>query len=98
MFEYHGWITLRSTAAAVEDEPPLRLHEIQHLVNEFAGHGLADLRPINGEYFVHLAGHPNHRGSRGADVVDLLTAVGSLAPGKGFVVDPTVEVGRSPFR
>ncbi|MGW4942517.1 Imm7 family immunity protein [Actinoplanes sp. NPDC004185] len=81
MFEYHGWITLRSTAEAVDDDPPLRLEEIQHLVNQLAGHGLTDLRPVNGQYQVHLAGHPNHRGTQGTDVIELFGRVGALAPG-----------------
>jgi hypothetical protein len=81
MFEYHGWIRLRSTAEAVDDEPPLRLDEIQDLVNELAGHGLIDLRPINGEYHVHLGGLPNHRGTQGSEVIDLFAKVGHLAPG-----------------
>ena len=81
MFEYHGWIALRSTAEAVEDEPPLRLAEIQDLLDGLAGHGLTDLRQINGEYYVHLGGFPNHRGVQGAEVIDLFTRVGHLAPG-----------------
>jgi hypothetical protein len=81
MFEYHGWITLRSTADAVDDEPLLRLEEIQNLVNELAGHGLMDLRQINGGYYVHLGGFPNHHGTQGSEVIDLFAKVGYLAPG-----------------
>ncbi|MEU1605684.1 Imm7 family immunity protein [Micromonospora matsumotoense] len=81
MFEYHGWITLRSTADAVDDDPPLRLDEIRNLINGFTGYGLMDLRPTNGAHHVHLGGFPNHRGTRGADVVDLFTRIGRLAPG-----------------
>ncbi len=29
MIEYHGWIALRLTAEALDDELPLRLSEIQ---------------------------------------------------------------------
>ena len=81
MFEYHGWITLRSTAEAVDDEPPLRLKEIQDLVNGLAGHGLTDLRQINGEHYIHLGGFTNHRGPQGAQVIGLFAKVGHLAPG-----------------
>lgn len=48
VFEYHGWVTLRSTAEAVDDDPPLRLDEIRELVDELTGHGLVDLRPVDG--------------------------------------------------
>ncbi|MBO4165024.1 MULTISPECIES: Imm7 family immunity protein [Micromonospora] len=81
MFEYHGWITLRSTAEAVDDDPPLRLDEIQDLLDGLTGHGLVDLRPVNGAYHVHLGGFPNHRGTFGADILDLFTRIGQLAPG-----------------
>ncbi|MFJ1761393.1 Imm7 family immunity protein [Amycolatopsis sp. NPDC088138] len=81
MFEYHGWIALRSTAEALEDEPPLRLSEIQALVDELAGYALMDLQPMNGTYYIHLGGNPNHRGQHGEAVIDLFAKVGQLAPG-----------------
>ncbi|MFJ7219407.1 Imm7 family immunity protein [Amycolatopsis sp. NPDC098790] len=81
MFEYHGWITLRSTAEALDDEPPLRLDEIRTLVDELAGYALMDFQPMNGTYYIHLGGNPNRRGQHGAEVVDLFAKVGQLAPG-----------------
>jgi hypothetical protein len=81
MFEYHGWITLRSTAEALDDEPPLRFDEIQALADELAGYALVDLQPMNGEYYLHVGGNPNHRGRHGGAVVDLFAKVGQLAPG-----------------
>jgi hypothetical protein len=81
MFEYHGWISLRPTAEATDDEPPLRLGEIQALVDELTGYALMDLRPMNGEYCIHLGGNPNHRGQHGEAVVNLFVEVGRLAPG-----------------
>ncbi len=81
MFEYHGWITLRSTAEALEDEPSLRLGEIQILVDELDGYALMDLQPMNGTYYIHLGGNPNRGGRHGAAVVDLFAKVGQLAPG-----------------
>ena len=81
MFEYHGWITLCSTAEAIDDEPPLRLAEIQALVDELSGYALMDLRSMNGRYRIHLGGCPNHRGSLGPALIDLYAKVGQLAPG-----------------
>jgi hypothetical protein len=81
MFEYHGWITLRSTAEAVDDEPPLRLDEIQALVDELAGYALMDLQPMNGTYFIHLGGNPNRSGVHGAEIHTLFAEVGRHAPG-----------------
>ncbi|KJY42612.1 hypothetical protein VR46_23380, partial [Streptomyces sp. NRRL S-444] len=40
---------------------------------------LLDLRWMNGEPFIHLGGHPNHRSS--LDVVDLFEHVAKVAPG-----------------
>jgi hypothetical protein len=81
MFEYHGWITLRSTAEAVDNESPLRLDEIQALVNDLAGYALTDLRPMNGEYYIHVGGSPNHRGTWGPTLINLFAKIGQLAPG-----------------
>lgn len=81
MFEYHGWITLRSTAEAVDDEPPLRLDEIKALVAELADYALMDLRTMNGRHYIHMAGAPNHRGGHGPKIIELFAAVGKLAPG-----------------
>jgi len=81
MFEYHGWITLQSTAEALDDEPPLRLGEIEALVDEFADYALMDLRPMNGTYFIHLGGNPNRRGQHGGAVVAFFAEIGRLAPG-----------------
>jgi hypothetical protein len=81
MFEYHGWITLRSTPEAIDDEPPLRLGEIQALVNDLVGYALMDLQPMGGEYYIHLGGCPNHRGTHGHAIIGLFAKVGQLAPG-----------------
>lgn len=80
MAQYHGWIALRSTAADVEDEPPLRLEEIRTLVDALAGYALMDLRPLNGRYFIHCGGNPNH-GGHAERVIELFRQVGRLAPG-----------------
>ena len=81
MFEYHGWVSLRPTAEAVDDEPPLRLDEIRALVDDLSGYALMDLRPMNGDYYIHLGGSPNRPGTHGPAVVELLRQVGQLAPG-----------------
>ncbi|HEX7306774.1 MAG TPA: Imm7 family immunity protein [Lentzea sp.] len=36
---------------------------------------------MNGEYFIHLGGNPNHRRQNGEAVVDLFAKVGQVAPG-----------------
>lgn len=81
MFEYHGWVSLRATAAAVDDEPELRLGEIEAVVAELAGYGLMDLRAMNGDYFIHMGARPNRRGSHGDQLIDAFRRIGRLAPG-----------------
>ena len=81
VFEYHGWISLRSTATAVEDEPPLRLDEIRAAETEVSGYALMDLQAMNGEHFLHMGGKPNHAGAWGIKVIELFHRIGGLAPG-----------------
>lgn len=82
MFEYHGWVTPRSTAEAVDDASPLPLAEIEALLRTFrdeqGSFALARLDVFNGTYFVHFGGFRNHRQS---SVIDLFAAIGRLAPG-----------------
>ncbi|MFI0238002.1 Imm7 family immunity protein [Streptomyces sp. NPDC016845] len=81
MFEYHGWITVRESATADDDEAAprgiaddLRLH-----VDRLDSPYLLDLRWMNGELFLHVGGHSNHRSS--PDIVGLFEHVATVAPG-----------------
>ncbi|MFF9373826.1 Imm7 family immunity protein [Streptomyces griseoluteus] len=81
MFEYHGWIRVRESAADANDDARLR-----RIVDKFKLHiaqmdspYLLDLRWMNGEPFVHLGGYSNHRSS--PDVVELFEHVAVVAPG-----------------
>ncbi|MFE5142945.1 Imm7 family immunity protein [Streptomyces fagopyri] len=81
MFEYHGWITIRETAAADDEDSRLR-----HIIDELRLHVarmdspyLLDLRWMNGEPFIHLGGSSNHGSS--SDVVELFERVALIAPG-----------------
>ncbi|MFJ8275549.1 Imm7 family immunity protein [Streptomyces sp. NPDC094154] len=81
MFEYHGWITVRETAADDEDEPRLRqiVDELRLRIAQMDSPYLLDLRWMNGEPFIHLGGYSNHRSS--PDVVELFEHVAAVAPG-----------------
>ena len=82
MFEYHGWVTVRETAADDDDDSRLAeiVEEIRRRIEDIASPYLLDLRWMNGEVFVHLGGNSNHRGS-GEEVLDLFAGIGALAPG-----------------
>ncbi|MFE7435164.1 Imm7 family immunity protein [Streptomyces tendae] len=81
MFEYHGWITVRETAADDDDEPRLRqiVDELHLRIAQMDSPYLLDLRWMNGEPFIHLGGSSNHRSS--PDVVELFEHVAVVAPG-----------------
>ncbi|MER6563677.1 Imm7 family immunity protein [Streptomyces sp. NPDC001027] len=80
MFEYHGWITVRETAAD-DDEPRLRqiVDELSLRIAQTDSPYLLDLRWMNGQPFIHLGGFSNHRSS--PDVVELFEHVAAVAPG-----------------
>lgn len=81
MFEYHGWITVRESP--VDDDDAIRLRSIvdglRLLIAQMASPYLLDLRWMNGEAFIHLGGHSNHRSP--PDVVGLFEHVATVAPG-----------------
>ncbi|MFI1397738.1 Imm7 family immunity protein [Streptomyces sp. NPDC020681] len=81
MFEYHGWITVRENAVDDDDDVRLRqiVDELQLRIDQMASPYLLDLRWMNGEPFIHLGGHSNHRSA--PDVVGLFEHVATVAPG-----------------
>lgn len=81
MFEYHGWITIRETAADTDDSAPPReiVESLRHRIQQIASPYLLDLRWMNGEPFIHLGGFSNHRTS--PEIVGLFSHVGTVAPG-----------------
>ncbi|MGK9461225.1 Imm7 family immunity protein [Streptomyces sp. G6] len=81
MFEYHGWTTVRETAAGDDDGPRLRqvVDELRLHVARTDSPYLLDLRWMNGEPFIHLGGCSHHRSS--PDVVELSEHVAAVAPG-----------------
>lgn len=87
MFEYHGWIKIRASAAYPEDgafDEELSNEaeaQIRSLVDDLSGYALMQLEQLNVEQFIHFAGVPNHRGTHGRLIIDLFTQVGRIAPG-----------------
>ncbi|MFG2312983.1 Imm7 family immunity protein [Streptomyces sp. NPDC048566] len=80
MFEYHGWITVRDSAAGDDEVRLLRIvDELELHIAQMDSPYLLDLRWMNGEPFIHLGGSSNHRSS--PNVVELLEHVAVVAPG-----------------
>ena len=81
MFEYHGWITVRETAANDDDETRggLLVAELRRHSAQWPSPYLLDLRGMTGAPYTHLGGSSNHRSS--PDVVGLFEHVAVVAPG-----------------
>lgn len=78
MFEYHGWVALRSTAEAVDPEPDLDEAAIRRHVDAWGDYALMDLRWPNGQLFLHMGGGPNHRSPA---TIEFFVELGRIAPG-----------------
>lgn len=84
MYEYHGWATIRESSSIEEDEENYSfiVQEIQTYFDELEWpSGVLDLRAVNGDYQVWIAGLNNHRPEKKHNPVEVLKRVGELAPG-----------------
>lgn len=83
MFEYHGWVTVQSSAGdeddAATDEAVRRVERELGVLASLPG--LVDIRTVNGMTQVHLAGFTNHRGGQGDAVVEVFRRIGLVAAG-----------------
>jgi hypothetical protein len=81
VFEYHGWITVRETATATNDDDellPAMVDEIRRRIADAPVSYLFALEFMNGTPFVHIGGFHNHRNPA---VLDLFRQIGRIAPG-----------------
>ncbi|WP_180970110.1 Imm7 family immunity protein [Deinococcus planocerae] len=84
MFEFHGWFALRNSTSEEDDQAMwgivVRLRErIRRLGWESSAS--AEVRPMNGTYFLFVHGNLNRRGFYGPELDDLLASVAAEAPG-----------------
>ncbi|WP_405495462.1 Imm7 family immunity protein [Nocardia sp. NBC_00511] len=83
MFEYHGWVTVQSSAGD-EDEAAAddAVRRVEGELGALASlPGLVDIRTVNGMTQVQLAGFTNHRGGQGETVVEVFRRIGLVAAG-----------------
>lgn len=83
MYEWHGWATIRTRYDCDDsDDNPTSdtVDAVRALVatTQDRSNEVADLRSVNGDYHLWLAGTHNHATS---GVVELFRAVAALAPG-----------------
>ncbi|MET9491317.1 Imm7 family immunity protein [Nocardia sp. NPDC006630] len=83
MFEYHGWVTVQSSAGDENDsESEAALTAAAAVLQGLqSAPGLADIRTVNGVNQIHIAGCSNHKGSQGDQVIEVFAEIGRVAPG-----------------
>jgi|GEM_PF-3849301 len=84
MHEYHGWATIRKSSSFEDDDEKysLIIQEIRKYFDELEWtSGLLDLRAVNGDFQVWIAGLDNHRPEGKHNPVNVFRQVGILAPG-----------------
>lgn len=84
MYEYHGWATIRESSSIEEDETKLDIciNQIQNYIDELQWPtGVLDLRVVNGEYELWIAGFSNHKPIAEHDPLKVITMIGKLAQG-----------------
>lgn len=88
MLEIHGWVTAALSPGELEDETTTEqqaIAAIQECINtmscDMSSNLVADIRQLNGQAQIHLAGFTNHRSTVVDEALRLLAFVGNVAPG-----------------
>ena len=85
MYEYHGWITLVYSICEVEDEDEklkIAVDYARDLIEQtLPKRYINELKMVNGEYMISLAGLANHRGTLEESLIDFFKEIGEKAPG-----------------
>jgi len=103
VFEFHGWFGLQEAAHFVDEESRWN-EKIDGIKARVATLGwgigehnlLAEVRLMNGEAFLHMAGNKNHRGVIGQELAGLLTYVAREAPGSYGLLYWRDDEGKAP--
>ncbi|MBT2765374.1 Imm7 family immunity protein [Paenibacillus sp. ISL-20] len=84
MYEYHGWATIRESSSFEDDEEKYSfiVQDIRKYFDEIEWpSGVLDLRAVNGDYQVWIAGLNNHKPVTKNNPIEVLRKIGELAPG-----------------
>jgi hypothetical protein len=101
MFEYHGWITIRTAPGDEDDEtiPDSLNTDIDAVLVELEnGTGLVPRQTVNGATQIHIGGFLNHRGGQGNDVIETFTRIAAVAPGSYGLLHIWDDEDRDDFR
>ena len=83
MVEYHGWFAInQSVDGENEDNIISIVDELNCLIEKMGSFNrILALKPMNGRYFLHLAGNTNHRGEDVEEVFDLIKFIADKTEG-----------------
>ena len=85
MYEFHGWITVRETYENRDTEDDIIEAIVEkinkHISNINWPHGVLEMRPINIEYYLWMAGASNHQPTGQYDPVEFFKYIANIAPG-----------------
>lgn len=85
MFEYHGWVTVSSSAGDEDVDPELASSIQNYLESQLAElsdvTGLVNYQLVNGSAQLHVGGFTNHRGGQGDKILRLFHDLAKVAPG-----------------
>jgi Immunity protein 7 len=88
MVEYHGWVTIQLSAQNVEiDDSDEKEAQVTSNIREYIAKVIAptftimDIRQMNWQTYIWVAGNTNHRSQDIQDVFDLYAHISSVAPG-----------------
>lgn len=84
MYEYHGWATIRESSSFEDDDEKysLIIQKLRKYIDELEWtSGVLDLRVVNGDYQVWMAGLNNHCPVGKHNPINVMKHVGKLAPG-----------------
>lgn len=83
MYQFHGWIVLEESPDETDDDVMQEIaQDAQRLIDSFQwGSGVLEIRIVNAQYYVLIAGLTNHRTEEADDLERLFAFVGERAPG-----------------
>jgi len=85
MYEYHGWVTVRESYLNEDDADEnidSMVSDIRDKIRDIdCGHGLLDLRAVNGEYHFSVSGFLNRKSVQADEMMELFAFIAKKAVG-----------------
>ena len=84
MVEYHGWFSINEDVTGEQEDRNMKktIRLIKRFIHNIESENqILVLKPINGEYFLHVAGFTGHRSQDIDEVFDLIKLISDKAKG-----------------